>query len=361
VIDAGELEREPDVACLLADQVGAAGSDCELERELGIALALAAAAQDDVERSVEGGNRPASGGGIRRLRVVHEAHALDLADRLEPVRDAREGFESLRDPRVVDTERTRGSGRGGSVLAVVRAGNARLSGQRAGRLELDAPRAARNLVEPDRHHRGVVLELVLEDPQLCVAIGVDRSVPVEVVGLEVEEQAHVRAKPVDVLQLEARDLADHHLGRRNLAVEIAERAAHVSRDRCTEHRSEQLARRRLPVRPGDADDRVREQSRPELDLAPDRDPAGASRRDERHLAGHSRALDHGLDDIGQALLLGPETEFDTGLGKPARVDVRRRIDSDHLLPASPKRERRRLPRPRQAQDKPGHRSARKSR
>jgi hypothetical protein len=50
-------------------------------------------------------------------------------------------------------------------------------------------------------------------------------------------------------------------------------------------------------------------------------------------------------------------EFDAGLGKPARLDVRRRIDSDHLLSASPERERRRLARSRKAQDEDGHLSA----
>ena len=135
-----------------------------------------------------------------------------------------------------------------------------------------------------------------------------------------------------------------------LPVEVAQRTADVAGHRRAEHHAEQLARRRLPVRPGDADDRVREQPRAELDLAPDGNPAGARSRDERRLAGHSRALDQCLDAVEQTLLLGPEMEFDAGLGKPAHVDVRRRIDSDHLLPASPEREGRRLPRARQAQD-----------
>ena len=53
---------------------------------------------------------------------------------------------------------------------------------------------------------------------------------------------------------------------------------------------------------------------------------------EVHLGTEEERL---LDAVEQALLLGPEMDFDAGLGKPARVHVRRRIDSDHLLPASP--------------------------
>src|SRR5213596_928761 len=132
------------------------------------------------------------------------------------------------------------------------------------------------------------------------------------------------------------------------------RSADVAGDGSVEHRAEQLARRRLPVRPGHADDRAPEQPRPELDLAPDGNPACASSLNQRCLTRHPGALDQCLDAVEQTLLLGPEVNFDTGLGKPADVDVRRRIDSDHLLSASPKGEGRRLPRARQPEDEPAH-------
>ena len=126
-----------------------------------------------------------------------------------------------------------------------------------------------HVVEAARHDRVVGLRLVLEDPELRVPVGVDRAVPVEMVGLEVEQHGDPRTELVDVLELEAGDLADDDLARLDPAVELRQRAADVAGDGRSEHDSEQLARRRLPVRPGHADDRVPEQPRAELDLAPD--------------------------------------------------------------------------------------------
>ena len=107
---------------------------------------------------------------------------------------------------------------------------------------------------------------------------------------------------------------------------------------------EQLARRRLAVRPGDAEDRVRKQPRAELDLAPDGYPPRSRGHDERRFAWYPWALDHSLDGVEQSLLLGPEMEFDAGLRKPAHIQVLRGVDADHLDPATAQRERRRLAR-----------------
>ena len=54
--------------------------------------------------------------------------------------------------------------------------------------------------------------------------------PVDVVGLDVEEDGDARPKLVDVLELEAGQLADHPVVRREESVERGERPADVPRD-----------------------------------------------------------------------------------------------------------------------------------
>ena len=61
------------------------------------------------------------------------------------------------------------------------------------------------------------------------------------------------------------------------------------------------------------------------------------------------------------LLLGPEMDFDTGLGKPARVHVLRGVDAHDVVPTTAECESRRLPRAREPQDEDSHRSDLKSR
>src|SRR5918911_200508 len=90
----------------------------------------------------------------------------------EPVRDAWERAQRLGDRVVGDAGGARGRGRGGGVLAVVHAGDQRLGRQQVVRAELDPVEAepARN----DLHARA------LEDPELRVAVGIERAVAVEV-------------------------------------------------------------------------------------------------------------------------------------------------------------------------------------
>ena len=47
-----------------------------------------------------------------------------------------------------------------------------------------------------------------EDTELRGAVRVEGAVPVEVVGLEIEEDRNVAGERVDILELEARELAD---------------------------------------------------------------------------------------------------------------------------------------------------------
>ena len=161
-----------------------------------------------MQRRLVRGDRAARSGGVRCLRVVDVEHAVDVRDRLEAVRHAREGLQRGRDPLVLDPERACGSRRGGGVLPVVRPRNARLCGKVVARLELDPRRPARDLVEPDRHNGRVLLELVFEDAQLGGAVGLERAVAVEVVRLQVEQDRDARSELVDVLELETRELTD---------------------------------------------------------------------------------------------------------------------------------------------------------
>ena len=62
-------------------------------------------------------------------------------------------------------------------------------------------------------------------------------------------------------------------------------------------RAQELARRRLAVRPGDAEDRVRQEARTELDLAPDGDRTLARALDQQRLTRDSRALHDEIDPL----------------------------------------------------------------
>ncbi len=140
----------------------------------------------------------------------------------------------------------------------------------------------------------------------------------------------------------------------DLADELRQRPPDVAGDRRAEHRAEQLARRRLPVRPGDAENRVREQSRAELDLAPDGHPALARGGDEGCLRRHPGALDQDVHSLQQRCLLGSEVDFDAGRFEPPDVDVLGTVDGDDAIASSGERQGGCLPRPREAEDEGDH-------
>jgi hypothetical protein len=218
------------------------------------------------------------------------------------MRDALERTQGLGDRVVVDPGGAGGGGRRGRILAVVRAGNERLRRKLVVARELDALGAARNRPEAARHDRRVLGGLALEHPQLDVRVGFERSVAVEMVGLEVEEDADLRLERLDVLELKRGELADDPRIVADGADERGQRHPDVPGDldgtaRRTEHGTEELARGRLAVRPGHAEDGVREQPRTELDLAPDRDAARPGALHEHGLARYSRALHDEIDPL----------------------------------------------------------------
>jgi hypothetical protein len=189
-------------------------------------------------------------------------------------------------------------------------------------------------------------------------------VAVEVVGLQVQEHCDAGPELLDVLELEARELADDPLPAVDLAVEIAERAADVSRDGSAQHDSEELARRRLPVRAGDAEDRVVEQPRAQLDLAPDGNTTLSSGRDERRVGRYPWALDQDVHSLQQRVLVCPQPNFDAGRREPPHIHVLVLVDGEDALATPGKRQRCRLPRAREPEDERVHvwkRSGRKPR
>src|SRR6476660_3531038 len=86
-------------------------------------------------------------------------------------------------------------------------------------------------------------------------------------------------------------------------------------------------------------ERVPEQAKAELDLAPDRDPARPCSRCQGRFPGHARALDQQLDAVQQAFLLIPRVDFDAGFGKPAGLDVGRPVGGDRRHATPGQRER----------------------
>jgi hypothetical protein len=129
-----------------------------------------------------------------------------------------------------------------------------------------------------------------------------RAVAVEMIGLEVEEDADHGIEGFDVLELKRRELTDDPRGGVDCADERRQRAAHVARDLDraigrAKDLAEQLAGRRLAVRPGYAEDGVREELRAQLDLAPDGNTAPARAGDEQCLTRDTRALHDEIDPL----------------------------------------------------------------
>src|SRR5207244_391678 len=112
---------------------------------------------------------------------------------------AREGREGLCDRLVLDPGRACRDRRGGGILAVVRARNPGLGREHVVEAELAALGAPGDRAEASRHDRDVVLSLVLEDAQLGVGVALEGAMTIEVIGLEVEQDADPRSKRRDVL------------------------------------------------------------------------------------------------------------------------------------------------------------------
>jgi hypothetical protein len=120
--------------------------------------------------------------------------------------------------------------------------------------------------------------------------------------------------------------------------------------RGSENSPEKLARRRLSVRARDAEDGVGQQTRTELDLAPDHEPAltrGGRERGRRWNAGAFDEQVHAFEQLG---VVRAEDDFDTRCAKPPRIECLVSVDSYDRDAAAGERERRRLARTREAED-----------
>ncbi len=298
------------------------------------------------------GERAASSGRVGRLRVVDVLDAADLAHELEAVLDSRKRAQRLGDRIICDSDRP-GRRRGRRrVLAVVVAGDQRLGGKRIVEAKLLAPPLAGNLdLEASRHDGDIVRLLVFEDPDLRLDVAFERPVPVEVVGLDVQEHGDPRPELVHVLELEARQLAHDPRALLEQPVERGERAADVPchdnvAARRAHDRPQQLAGGRLAVRPGHTDDRPAERPIAQLDLAPDGYSASTRLDHERVLTRNTRALDEqsnpveereivvvlqlpiGLDDLHHP----PLEQSRRGLTRPGHAEDKRPRRQDERQP-----------------------------
>ena len=147
-----------------------------------------------------------------------------------------------------------------------------------------------------RHDGGGAARLGGEDAQLRGFVLAHRSVPVEMVGRDVEQHGDLGREAERVLELERGHLAGDDVLRGDLADERAQRCPDVSRDsdgdiaRAQDVRN-QLDGRRLAVRAGNGDELIREQAPAELELAEHGHAARARLADDRVLGRDAGALD----------------------------------------------------------------------
>ena len=197
--------------------------------------------------------------------------------------------------------------------------------------------SAENSIPSSPSPRGTIFVAgPLEDAQLRVAVRLEGAVPVEVVRLEVEQDGDVARERRDVLELEARELADDPRARLDLAVELGERAADVAAPRgsvasIAPSSSSVVVLPFVPVTPTS---RGPEQPVAELDLAPDRDaPRLAPRPRAATRAGTPGLFDEHVYAVEQAELASRCPQLAVG--------------RDDVHPAPREREHRRLPRARE--------------
>ena len=336
------LEGSGEFGGRLTDDVGRSDVAWQVAGERAEVLSLERAAENEVNRSVVVRSDPASGGGgVGRLRVVDPADAAELSHELEPVRHAGKGAERVGDRLVRDAGGTGGSRRRGCVLAVVAAGDAGLGRKLVVGGELDSAYA-----EAAWHDLGA---RPLEDAELCVAVRLKAAMAVDVVGLEVEKDGDVAGEGVDILKLEARELAHDPRVRPCLLRGGCERPADVAGDLGgtavrAENCAEELGRRCLPVRSGHADEARpgREEPVAELDLAPERDAASVRGGGQRRISRHAGTLDDEVHTLEQRLLLPSEVDFDARVAEPPRVDAWGAVGGDGGYAAPRERESGRL-------------------
>ncbi len=284
----GAADEAAEFGCRIADEIGAADL-WEEAFEPGKAAGLRQPPGNPIDR-IETGERLGGGVGIRRLGVVDEEHAAEAADLLHAVGEAGKALEPGRDLFTRQADRAaQGEGRGG-VLRVV------LPAQRADALKAEGraglavfhldQRAAFGINAgfdrlPDRNaphsrlrrkrfgdrradlvidadHGGILRPQPGENPRLDLGVMVERAVPVEMVGRDVQQAGGIGIEARRQVDLEGGIFDDigEALGRR---IERQDRCADIAahggapagrRDEMGRERG----RRRLAVGAGDGDD-----------------------------------------------------------------------------------------------------------
>ena len=188
--------------------------------------------------------------------------------------------------------------------------------------------------KPRRHHRDVVLGLQSEEAELRGGVLVEAVVTVEVIRLEVHEDGDTWMEDLHVVELEHADLAHDPGVVGDLTDERAQCATDVPGhlDGTTgrpQDLAEKCRRRGLPVRPGDGEDRIREEPGAELELVPDRDTACSGTRDQGRVGPDSGTLHDQIDPLQQRLLLASEMDFDAVCAEPSRVEIFVPVEPDN--------------------------------
>ncbi len=239
---------------------------------------MLAAARERRERA-ERGRR------VGRLRVVDVEDAVDRRDLLDPVRDARQTSGGprrwrrrkprRRAPRRSRPPRSRGCARPGSAARPAVDRRRANSTRRASPGTGPNPRGttATSSASWRSKARSFAAAYASNDPW--------RS---RWSGSRLVRTATAGAQRLDVLELEGGELAHDPRAVVDGADERRQRPADVPRDldghaAGLEDRAEQRGRRRLPVRPRDAEQRVRQEAGAELDLGDHRDAPRAGRGD----------------------------------------------------------------------------------
>ena len=180
-------------------------------------------------------------------------------------------------------------------------------------------------------HGRIALVLVLEDPQLDARVLLQRAVPIEMIRRDVDQRGGVAVEAADVLELEAGQLADDDGALGEVRSDLAERDADVATDPVrqavgTQHRANQLGRRRLPVGARHADDARarRQQAVAQLDLGPDWNAALMRCLQHGMTAGHAGAPDDRLTPLVVDGVRGDDRH--RRLASP----LRRVVDERHL-------------------------------
>ena len=283
------------------------------------------------------------------LRVVHEAHSVDLADQFEHVLQA--GERRQRRGHAVDrgTGQAADGGGGHDIRRHVTAGQPRHAErherhfafrstvphhpvahvdaeiERAGRGVLHLARGAST--EHERlgligiQHAPVAGALVGEDARLGPGVAVEVGMPIQMVGRQVEQRRNPRMEGVGRLELEAAGFDDMQrvgCGRGHVRAERhADVAAHQHRvARGLEHLADERRGRRLPLRAGDGDEAALQPTRGQLQFADDRHTSRAGSCQFGQLGRHAGARHDQIHRREEARVVPAEVERHAGPAKP---------------------------------------------